>query len=97
VKCTKLGEVETMVSSMVNDYMTDNFKLVKNSPTLAGYVMEQELIQTKSLYSCPNSYCACRRAQLDRDMEDKFTRSWLGKHHLAVAEDVCVETMEVLD
>ena len=92
VKCGSISKVKSTVSAEVDRFMLDNLKLKKNCENLADYVMKQNLIETLEL-----TYCACRRGKLDEYMEDKFTNSWLGKHHLAVVDDVWVETSTVLE
>jgi len=91
-KSVNLNQVTSCVSTKVENFMTWNLKLLKEGPGLVDHLMKQRLGETVQL-----AYMACREAPVDRQMEAKFMNSWLGKYHLAIVEDVSLETMTVLE
>ena len=91
-KSVNLNQVTSCVSTKVENFMTWNLKLLKEGPGLVDHLMKQRLGETVQL-----AYMACREAPVDCQMEAKFMNSWLGKHHLAIVEDVSLETMTVLE
>jgi len=69
--------------------MSVNLGLSKNHATLImHYFRTQQLLDT--------TYCACRHGQLVEDEEYEYQKRWLAKYNLAVVEEVCTKTQEVV-
>ena len=81
------GRAEAVVDSYVRDYMCGNLSVFDNNEVLSTYLQTQELQDTLEF-----SYYACRCAQLT----DKFDKTWLAKHYLAVVETRNTETVEIV-